>query len=185
MKIVENNTKSWEDNDTHSNGKDKRKRARVTTVRTETAFWTREQQAVESLWEGLVQKQSQVSFFSENENLDWLADRTYNRILWNTLFKVFVSTVKRVHTVHRHVRGNTTVMRPSITTWEKLSHLDKIIWSISGSGVTWIYKTWRARMWVRAWVHSRWKYIVVIVFLITPSPFLIVWWLYLVVNQLL
>ena len=27
MKIVENNTKSWEDNDTHSNGKDKRKRA--------------------------------------------------------------------------------------------------------------------------------------------------------------
>ena len=46
MKIVVNNSKNYEDNDTRSNDKDNRKRARPTTVRIETAFWTREQQAV-------------------------------------------------------------------------------------------------------------------------------------------
>ena len=71
------------------------------------------------MWESFVQEQSQVSFFSGSEDFDCLADRTYSRILWNTSFKVFVSTVNRVHTVYRLVRGNTTVIRSSVSTWKK------------------------------------------------------------------
>ena len=117
-------------------------------------------------------------------NLDCSADRTYNRILWNTSFKVFVSTVNRVHTVHRLVRGNTTVMRPSIFTWENFLILTRSA-DPSVDRVSRRSTKHRARIRVRVWVLSLWKCIVVIVFLVTPSPLHIVWWIYLVVNKLL